>query len=87
MFQNDLNMILLLTCYFVLMLYSLVDGNKFNLLLSQEEVKQLLGLDNELFYVKDGQINQVTMQINLILLKFEGPLWMWKNILQFLPVL
>jgi hypothetical protein len=56
------------------MLYSLVDGNKFNLLLSQEEVKQLLGLDNELFYVKDGQINQVTMQINLILLKFEGPL-------------
>ena len=56
-------MILLLTCYFVLLLYSLVDGNKFNLLLSQEEVKQLLGLDNELFYVKDGQINQVTMQI------------------------
>jgi hypothetical protein len=76
-------MILLLTCYFVLLLYSLVDGNKFNLLLSQEEVKQLLGLDNELFYVKDGQINQVTRQINLILLMFQSPLWGPKYIAVF----
>jgi len=45
--------------YFVLLLYSVVNGDKFNLLLSQDEVKQLLGLDKELYYVKDGQINQV----------------------------
>jgi len=30
-----------------------------NLFLSQEEVKQLLGLEHELFYVKDGLINEV----------------------------
>ena len=34
-------------------------GNNLNLFLSQEEVKQLLGLEHELFYVKDGLINEV----------------------------
>ena len=34
-------------------------ANSFNLFLSQEEVKQLLGLENELFYVRDGKINEV----------------------------
>ena len=30
-----------------------------NLFLSQYEVKRLLGLENELYYVRDGTINKV----------------------------
>jgi WIF domain len=47
--------------YFITLVHiSKIAANSFNLYLSQEEVKQLLGLENELYYVRDGKINEVT---------------------------
>jgi WIF domain len=52
-------MIPVLIYFIILVQISKIAANSFNLFLSQEEVKQLLGLENELFYVRDGKINEV----------------------------
>jgi len=47
-----------------------------NLFLSQGEVKRLLGLDNELYYVRDGTVNQYAIG-------FVIPIPSWVDVLHF----